>query len=204
MQDTAEKIRKLSEKADPQVSPSSEGRFHETSRAGCMNGERERQQAADLYATAREGVVRYLVASGLSPETASESAQEAFLRFYSALRKGEQIREPRSWVFKVARNIALNSARKNAAQSAFSEALVETIASIESSAETRLIEKEWMEGFRDAWMRLSDRQRQCLELRAQGLRFREIADVLDVQISTAAEYVRRGIEELRRWNRCRS
>jgi RNA polymerase sigma-70 factor (ECF subfamily) len=61
-----------------------------------------------------------------------------------------------------------------------------------------------MESFGEAMKNLSERQRLCLELRSQGLRYRDIAEVLEIQISTAAEYVRRGIEELRKWNRCRS
>jgi DNA-directed RNA polymerase specialized sigma24 family protein len=64
-----------------------------------------------------------------------------------------------------------------------------------------LIERELAEGFREAMKHLSQRQRACLELRAQGLRFAEIANVLGIQISTAAEYVRRGIEELKKWSR---
>jgi len=78
------------------------------------------------------------------------------------------------------------------------------MASGEASAEQDLIERETLEGFREAMEHLSERQRLCLELRTQGLPFREIAEVLDIQISTAAEYVRRGIEELKKWNRCRS
>ena len=77
-------------------------------------------------------------------------------------------------------------------------------ASAESSAEQKLIEREWMESFGEAMKHLSERQRLCLELRSQGLRYREIADVLEIEISTAAEYVRRGIEELKKWNQSRS
>ncbi len=43
-----------------------------------MAGERERQEVADLYVVAREGVIRYLVASGLDGDAAAEATQEAF------------------------------------------------------------------------------------------------------------------------------
>jgi RNA polymerase sigma-70 factor (ECF subfamily) len=170
-----------------------------------MGGERERQEVADLYVAAREGVIRYLIASGLSPDIAAEATQEAFLRLYKARRDGQEIREPRLWVYRAARNLALNAVKRDASkQSAFSEALEATIANLEPSAEERMIEREWREGFRQAVRQLSERQRLCLELRSQGLRYREIAEVLEIEISTAAEYVRRGIEELKKWNRCRS
>jgi RNA polymerase sigma-70 factor (ECF subfamily) len=170
-----------------------------------MPGERERQEVADLYVIAREGVIRYLVASGLDGDAAAEATQESFLRLYSARRNGEEIREPRLWVYRVARNIALNALKRGAAtRTAFSEALEATVASGEPSAEATMIEREWMESFGQAMKQLSERQRLCLELRSQGLRYRDIADVLEIEISTAAEHVRRGIEELKKWNRCRS
>jgi RNA polymerase sigma-70 factor (ECF subfamily) len=169
-----------------------------------MPGERQRQEVAALYVSSREGVVRYLIASGLDPDKAEEATQEAFLRLYSAWRDGQQIDQPRAWVYKVAHNIAISTARRNVSQSAFSEALAATIASPQSSAEEALIERELAEAFREAMTRLSERQRACLELRAQGMRFAEIAEVLGIRVSTAGEYVRRGIEELKKWSRSKS
>ena len=163
-------------------------------------GARHRREVAALYAAAREGVVRYLVTSGMDRDTAEEAAQDAFLRLYTALRDGEEIREPKNWVYRVARNMALNAIKRSAAQPAVSAALEATAASAEPGAEDRLIQEEWLEGFREAVSRLSERQRLCLELRAQGLKYRDIAELLEIRISTAAEFVRRGIEELKKWN----
>jgi RNA polymerase sigma-70 factor (ECF subfamily) len=163
-----------------------------------MDGERQRQQVATLYVSSHEGVVRYLVAAGFGAAAAEEAAQEAFLRLYSALRDGDEIRQPKFWVYKVARHVAINSARRGVAQSAFSETLAATVASPELNAEQQLIEKERAESFREAMSRLSERQRLCLELRAQGFRFSEIAEVLGIRISTAAEFIRRAIVELKK------
>jgi RNA polymerase sigma-70 factor (ECF subfamily) len=168
-----------------------------------MAAERQ-QEVAALYVSAREGVVRFLIASGLDPDKAEEAAQEAFLRLYSALRNGEEIQQPKAWVYRVARNIGINSMKRGAGESAFSQALEATVASAESSAEEQLIEREFADSFREAIKHLSERQRECLELRAQGLRFAEIASVLGIQVSTAGEYVRRGIEELKKWSRSKS
>ncbi len=166
-------------------------------------GERHRREVAALYAATREGLIRYLMAFGLKAGAAEDTAQDAFLRLYTELRDGKEILQPRVWVYRVAHNLAINAAKRDGARSADPHAM-ESAASRESSAEEQLIEQEWMEGFREAVNHLSDRQRVCLELRSQGLRFREIAEVLEIEISTAAEFVRRGIEELKRWNKCRS
>jgi RNA polymerase sigma-70 factor (ECF subfamily) len=166
-----------------------------------MSGEHIRQQVADLYVAAYKGAVRYLVMSGIPGEMAAEAVQDAFLRLYQAWRKGEEIREPRAWVYRVARNAALNSIRSQRRLTALPDEWESLLASSEASAEANAIEAEWMEGFREALRNLSERQRLCLELRAQGMRYREIAAVLDIRISTVAEYVRRGIEELKKWSR---
>lgn len=166
-----------------------------------MPGEHHRRQVAALYASTRGGIVRYLVTAGIDPDTAEEATQEAFLRLYTALRDGDEIGQPRNWVYSVARNIALNAVKRDSAHSAFSAALEATVASAESNAEEQLIEKEWLGSFREAVNRLSERQRLCLELRAQGLRYRDIAEVLEIRISTVSEFVRRGIEELKKWNK---
>jgi RNA polymerase sigma-70 factor (ECF subfamily) len=166
-----------------------------------MPDERLRQEVAEFFVSSKEGVIRFLITGGLNPSTAEDAAQEAFFRLYKARQNGEQIQQPRSWVYRVARNVALNSLRSSKNHSAFSEALEASIASAESSAEQRLLEKESLEAFREAMKNLSERQRMCLDLRAQELQYREIAEILDIRISTAAEYVRRGIEELKKWNR---
>ena len=163
--------------------------------------ERLRQDVAELFVSTREGVIRFLITSGLTPNAAEDAAQEAFFRLYKARREGDKIQNPRSWVYRVARNVAFNSLRRAKSHTAFTEALEAAIASTESSAEARMIERESLEAFREAMHHLSERQRVCLELRAQGLQYREIGEILDIRISTAAEFVRRGIEELKKCNR---
>ncbi len=77
------------------------------------------------------------------------------------------------------------------------------MADLSRSAEEELVEKEWLEGFRDVLNQLSKQQRLCLELRSQGLQYREIADVLQIRTSTVGEFLRRAIKQVRKWNRCR-
>ena len=67
-----------------------------------------------MFQEAREDVYRYLLTLGLYPPQAQEAAQEVFLRFYTTLRKGERIENPRAWIFRVAHNFGLKiRARQN-------------------------------------------------------------------------------------------
>src|SRR5437764_15221518 len=64
-------------------------------------------RVARLFEEARDDVYRYLLTLGLHPPQAQEATQEVFLRLYTTLRKGEQIQNPRAWVFRVAHNLGL-------------------------------------------------------------------------------------------------
>jgi RNA polymerase sigma-70 factor, ECF subfamily len=158
------------------------------------------QQVSALYAGSREGVFRYLLALGLDAAKAQEIAQDAFVRLYTGLRDGASIEDPKSWVYRVAHNLGLNSLSRSNRESPYDAAIAENLADPGKNPEQELIEKQWTEGVQAAIKSLSKRQRLCLELRCEGLEYRQIAEVLGIQPSTVAEFVRRGIRQLRRWN----
>ncbi len=62
-------------------------------------------QVARLFEDSRDDVYRYLLTLGLHPPRAQEAVQEVFLRLYATLKKGEQIENPRGWIFRVAHNM---------------------------------------------------------------------------------------------------
>jgi RNA polymerase sigma-70 factor (ECF subfamily) len=64
-----------------------------------------------------------------------------------------------------------------------------------------VLEREWREGFQAAFQNLSKQQRLCLELRAEGLRYREIAAALGIQTSTVGRFLGRAMIRLRKWNK---
>src|SRR4051812_15764936 len=65
------------------------------------------EQVSRLFEEARDDVYRYLLTLGLHPPQAQEAVQEVFLRLYTMLRKGDQIQNPRAWIFRVAHNLGL-------------------------------------------------------------------------------------------------
>ncbi len=60
------------------------------------------------------------------------------------------------------------------------------------------IEREKMARLQNAIAGLSEQQKSCLFLRAEGLRYQEIAQVIGVGTSTVGEFLRRAITRLRR------
>jgi RNA polymerase sigma-70 factor (ECF subfamily) len=143
-------------------------------------------------------VYRSLIVVGLSRAKAEESSQEAFLRLYAELRDGLTIENPRAWVYRVAHNLGMDALASQARESNLSEAMMANIASNGRNVEDGLIEDEGMENLRIAVKRLSKQQRLCLELRAEGLRYQDIAEVLQIRTSTVGEFLRRAIQQLRK------
>lgn len=148
------------------------------------------------YEDARDDVYYYVLTLGLSPGQAQEVAQEVFLRLYVSLRDGDEIQNVRGWVFRVAHNFALKLRAKERAYVAVEPQF--EMASGGASPETQAIEGQRERLIREALGDLSEQQRQCLYLRASGLRYREIGETLGIATSTVNEFLRRAIARLKK------
>jgi RNA polymerase sigma-70 factor (ECF subfamily) len=162
----------------------------------------ESQTSAEVsraYVDWRDDVYRYLLRLGLYPPQAQEAAQEVFLRLYTTLRKSsEPIANPRAWVFRTAHNLGLTLRARENRSRPFEPEWETMIPDTGRSPEARLIEREKLLRVHQAVGDLSPQQRQCLRLRAEGLRYHEIAEIIGVSVSTVYEFLRRGIARLRK------
>lgn len=159
---------------------------------------RLQEQVGRLFEESREDVYRYLLTVGLHPPQAQEAAQEVFLRLYATLRKGEEIRNPRAWIFRVAHNLGLKIRAREGAEAAFDPDLETRMASREPDPEHSLIERERALKLHRAVEALSEQQRRCLSLRMEGLRYPEIGSALGISTSAVGEFLRRAIVRLRK------
>ena len=153
---------------------------------------------AQLFEESRDDVYRYLLTLGLQPALAQETVQEVFLRLYASLKKGEQIQNPRGWVFRVAHNQGLKVRAKQFTEERFDPAFEASLSQPLATAEHELIERERMDGFHRAVESLSEQQRRCLFLRMEGLRYPEIGSVLGISPSAVGEFLRRAVQRLRK------
>jgi len=148
-----------------------------------------------IYKEARDDVYYYVLTLGLSPGQAQDVAQEVFLKLYIQLRGGEELRSERAWVFRVAHNEALKLKAKERNHSEITPE-IEPVSN-ESTPEKSFLEDESRDRLQKALSELSPQQRQVLELRASGLRYREIAETIGIKISTVNEFLRRAVVRLR-------
>jgi RNA polymerase sigma-70 factor (ECF subfamily) len=155
-------------------------------------------QVAQLFQEAREDVYRYLLSLGLYPPQAQEAAQEVFLRLYVTLKKGEDIQNPRAWIFRVAHNLGLKIRAKQSNQAPFDAELELRLSSAELNPEQSLLDREKAQRFHQAIQGLSEQQRRCLFLRLEGLRYPEIGSALGISASAVGEFLRRAIARLKK------
>ncbi|MGO9231509.1 MAG: RNA polymerase sigma factor [Bryobacteraceae bacterium] len=155
-------------------------------------------QVAQLFEEAREDVYRYLMTLGLTPSRAQDATQEVFLRLYAALKGGEEIENPRAWVFRVAHNWGLKVRAAHAPENAFDADLESRLAAPANNAEDDLLERERMLRFHRTVESLSEQQKRCLFLRMEGLRYPEIAAAMGISASAVGEFLRRAMERLKK------
>jgi RNA polymerase sigma-70 factor (ECF subfamily) len=153
-------------------------------------------EATTLYRDLRKPLLRYLVCLGLSADEAQDVVQDAFLTLHKHLASGGSQENIRSWVFRVAHNAARN--RQQSYDRRFGDQLDSDLESIadEATPEQVVLEKEKQRRLARAIQLLTECERECLLLRAGGLRYREIGAVLGIATSTVADTVDRAIRKL--------
>ena len=152
-------------------------------------------EATTLYRELRKPLVRYLVCLGLSTDEAQDVVQDAFLSLHNHLASGGSQENIHSWLFRVAHNGARN--RQHSYDRRFGTPLDPDIDSIsdEATPEQVVLEKEKFRRLGKAIRFLTESERECLLLRAGGLRYREIGEVLGIPTSTVGDTVDRAIKK---------
>lgn len=150
----------------------------------------------------REPVFRYLRTLGCEHSLAEEITQEGFLRLHRALLDGLQVNDVRAWVFRVARNLFIDSRREHQRYWTTSQDEGDRLDLAHSVSapdpEQQVLERERIRLIEEEVLRLPELQRECMHLKAQGLRYHEIAMALDISMTAAVDCVRRAVKRLGR------
>jgi RNA polymerase sigma-70 factor (ECF subfamily) len=161
-----------------------------------------RDEIIDLYDQLRPSLYGYLVSLGLIPQEADDVVQDTFLRLFAFLESGGRVQNPRSWLFRVGHNLALNlQKRERRLISDNGEPGHSTTccgSAMSHSPEEVYLRNEKDRRLRTALLQLTQHQQACLQLRAEGLRYNEIAEVLGITVSAVSETLRRAIVRLMR------
>ena len=153
-------------------------------------------EATTLYRELRKPLLRYLVCLGLSSDEAQDVVQDAFLSLHRHLTAGGSQENIRGWLFRVAHNQARN--RQNRYDRHFASPEDSELDPMVDHAtpERAVLEKEKFKQLGKAMLLLTPPERECLLLRASGLRYREIGEVLGIATSTVGDTVERAVKKL--------
>jgi RNA polymerase sigma-70 factor, ECF subfamily len=158
------------------------------------------QEVISLFDQLRTSLLRYLLSFGLSVQDSEEVVQEAFLALFRDLRAGKSRRHLRGWVFRVAHNLALKrcaSVRRELRTFLFgADSHLNSIADPAPNPEqgvAQLLRQQSVLRVMDA---LPELDRRCLLLRAEGLRYREIAEVLEISLGAVSLSLERSLTRI--------
>ena len=142
----------------------------------------------------RDPLRRYLMCVGANPADVDDAVQETFLQLYRHLERGGDRTNLYGWVFQVARNY-LRDERKSARHQRTVQ-LDDGITDPQGSPENHALNDERSRRLRAAIGKLPEQQRECMLLRASGLRYREIAVVLGIATASVGALVHRAMARL--------
>ena len=170
--------------------------------AGCA-GHPSRSSALEeevtrLFDQLRNPVLRYVLSIGLSPHDGEEVIQEVFLSLFQHLRQGKSRQNLRGWIFRVAHNLALKRrCGQGLAVTTDSETAARQL-DPDLNPEEALAAKQRRERLLAVVRVLPQQDRWCLHLHAEGLRYREIAEVLGMSLGAVSISLARSLQRLTR------
>lgn len=172
----------------PAIWPSSHGEIRLESTASLVVAQNFHQH----YSSVR----RYAYAIvGRIPE-AEDVAQESFVRLLQRLERGKDVEHPLAWLLRVAHNLALDRLGKRPTEISLEECLSDELTCSAPNPEQATMATLERQRVWAALAGLSSQELRCWMLRSEGLRYREIAEVLGVRTGTVATLLVRATGKL--------
>jgi RNA polymerase sigma-70 factor, ECF subfamily len=152
-------------------------------------------------------LLRYVGAFGVSAHDTEDVVQDVFLSLFRHVQLGRPRTNLRGWLFRVAHNLALKH-RLRTRKRQFTEGTdvaelpdrarashAGDLAST-SNPEQQLASRQRHQRLLAVFRALPERDRRCLSLRAEGLRYREIADALGISLGAVAKSLARSMTRM--------
>jgi RNA polymerase sigma-70 factor, ECF subfamily len=147
-------------------------------------------------------VYRYLAGVYGRESDAEEVTQEAFLRLHLALVNREKIENPKAWVLTVARRLMLDRLKRGRCEAVrhctVAPDVAESVCDPAPTPEEALAERRKRAALQHAVSNLTSLEKQCLFARAEGLKLRQIGEVVGMDLRRVAEVVERAVRTLQR------
>ena len=156
-----------------------------------------------LFDQFQERVVHYVLTCGLPLPDAEDVVQETFLSLYRHLELGRPRSNLSGWIFRVAHNLALKR-RRSSLVFGFNRDQHHVLtqqAAPDSNPEAHFAFHQMHHRLRAVFEALPDQEQRCLLLRAEGLKYRDIARVLDISLGAVSTSLSRALARMTRATR---
>ena len=158
------------------------------------------EEVVALFDRFRNPLLRYLLTFGLTIPDGEEVVQEVFLALFQHLRRGKSRANLSGWVFRVAHNLALKrryQARRS--MEVWKEGAAGELAIDQApNPEAQMLDSQHQQRLQAVFQALPEQARQCLSLRAEGLRYREIAQILGMSLGAVSLSLARSLARFAR------
>jgi RNA polymerase sigma-70 factor (ECF subfamily) len=157
------------------------------------------RQTLKHYDDLNPQLYRYLRGNGISKDEAEDVIQESFLRLAQHLKRGGPEDNLRAWIFQVAHNLAMDihrASRRKLEEPESEHHAEKEPSDPDANPESAYLQKEQSRRLEAAMSQLTSQQYNSILLRAEGLRYREIGEVLKVSEQRAIHLVKRGLQRL--------
>ena len=183
------------------VSSITAGALPEISAGKGSQGSPLEDEIVALFDLFRSPLLRYLMSLGLTAPDGEEIIQEVFLALLQHLKRGKSRENLRGWLFRVAHNLALKRRDRMRKSMEFAREAGGTEAIAIDPApgpEAATITNQTQQRLWAVLQALPQQDRECLSLRAEGLRYREIAMILDMSLGAVAMSLARSLDRMAR------
>jgi RNA polymerase sigma-70 factor (ECF subfamily) len=156
-----------------------------------------------LFDQFQERVVHYVLTCGLPLPDAEDVVQETFLSLFRHLELGRPRSNLSGWIFRVAHNLALKRRRSSlvfGVEGDQHHVLAKQTAP-DSNPESHFAFNQMHQRLRAVFEALPEQEQRCLHLRAEGLKYREIARVLDISLGAVSASLSRALARMTRVTR---
>ena len=156
------------------------------------------EEVIDHFNQFRNPLLRYVLTFGLSMQDGEEIVQEVFLALFQHLRQGKARTNLKGWVFRVAHNLALKQRMRNGRKNRLisEEKHAATHVAPDLNPEEELAGTQRRQRLLQAAEALTETDRCCLYLRAEGLRYRQIAEVVGISLGGVSLALTRALQRL--------
>jgi RNA polymerase sigma-70 factor, ECF subfamily len=157
------------------------------------------REVMELFEQFRDPLLRYALSFGISVHDAEEVTQEVFLSLFRHLQLRRSRKNLRGWIFRVGHNLALKQLYANLrlhAKTTSDRTIAEEQFDPTPNPEEQLSSAQRRHRLLAVVHALPEADQGCLRLRAEGLRYREIAAVLGMSLGAVSISLTRSLARL--------